>query len=300
MSTGDTFYDMGESMSGPCEEIIKSCAIAIAPPALTFGLSVQALATSIYMNQCNPGDMVKAGGSWIKFAEKNWEALEELGAQTDRVDDDNWKGEDAEAFKGASRNVGLQLGELAVTATLIGVQLIALGFCLAVYWVFLLACAVVMEAFLVAYVAAYAGVATAVGAESIRAGCLTVATSLCASVKSFEAVLKSISTGCAAMTGAMTAFTFGFQKGAGNPVSPVDIAGSGLTDLLIGLGTYAERALTMTPGGRHASVTGGAAARHGVQSQGNGGFGLVSAGGDRLLANGPDAVGDPGDIKWTD
>lgn len=298
MSTGDTFYDLGESMSGPCSDIIKSCAMAIVAPAMTFGLSVQSLATSIYMNQCNPGDVIKAGGAWIKLAEKNWEALEALEEQTDLVNDDNWKGDDSEAFKGASRNVGLQLGEMAITASLIGVQLIALGAALTVFWVFLLACTVVMDAFLVAYLAAYAGVVTAPGAESIRASCLTVATSLCATVKSLEATMTSLSTGCAALTGGLAGFTFGFQKSTGNPVSPLDIAGSGLTNMLVGLGTYVERALTMTPAGRHADVTPGTAFLHGTQSQG--GFGLINAGGDLLFEHGPDTVQDPDEIEWTE
>ncbi|GAB3220004.1 hypothetical protein GCM10027447_03830 [Glycomyces halotolerans] len=303
MSTGDEIYQAGEAMSGYYEGVIKSCAVAIAPPALTFGLSVQSLATSIYMNQCNPGDMIKSAGAWIKLAEKNFEAMESLGGQTDRVGDDNWKGEDAEAFKDASDNIQQQLGELAVTAFLIGAQLIALAVALTIYWVFLFACTVTMGVFLAAYVAAYAGVVTSVGAEAIRTSCVTVATAFCSTVKAFEATIRSISAGCAALTAGLSGITFVFQKAHGNPVSPMDIAGSGLTNMLLGLGTFAERSLTMTPGGRHAAVTGGTAFRHGVQTQG--GFGVVDSLASNFYdgdENVPDVMRDPtGDeINWTE
>lgn len=303
MSMGESVFEAGESMSPYYSGIISSCAVAIAPPAIVFGLSVQALATSIYMNQCNPGDMFKAAGAWFTLAEKNLEAAETLAAQTERVTDDNWKGSDAEGFKGSSENVRQQLQQLAVTAYLIGAQLIALGIALTVYWAFLLAVTVVMGAFLTAYAAAYAGVITAVGAEAIRASCLAVATALVATVKSFEGVMTGISSGCAAVTALLSVITFAYQNTHGNDVSPGEIAGSALTNTLLGLGTFVERALTMTPAGRHAAVTTGTAFRHGVQSQG--GFGIV----DTLAStfydgneNVPDVMRDPSadEIKWTD
>jgi hypothetical protein len=254
MSTGQRIMDAGEAMAPYYSGVIKSCAVAIAPPAIVFGLSVQAMATSIYMNQCNPGDILKSGGAWVALAEKNLEAAEALQTEIDSVTDEHWRGDDAEAFKEAAGNIKAQLQELAIAAFLIGSQLVAFSVMLTVYWLFLAACTAVMDAFLTAYLAALAGVASAPGAPAIRTSALTVGTSLVASMKSLESVLVSISTGCAALTGLVTAVTFGFQKSQGNPVSPVDVAAAGLTNMLQGLAVYGVNALLMTPGGRHAAV----------------------------------------------
>jgi hypothetical protein len=51
----------------------------------------------------------------------------------------------------------------------------------------------------------------------------------------------------------MSIFTFAFQKSQGNPVSPLDIAGAGLTNIIEGLLVYGLNAATMTSGGRHAT-----------------------------------------------
>jgi len=314
MSAGQSIFDAGEAMSPYYNGVIKSCAVAIAPPAIVFGLAVQAMATSVYMNQCNPGDIMKAGGAWIMLAEKNMEACEALQQEVDAVNDENWCGEDANAFKTASNNVKLQLQELAVTAFLIGAQLIAFAVMLTVYWLFLTACTVVMDAFLVAYLAALAGVLTAPGAPAIMASAQTVATSLVATMKSIEAVLTSISTGCAALTGGLTAFTIGFQKVAGNPVNPVDIAGAGVANMLEGFVTYGLNAAMMTSGGRHASVIPGLHALQGGSAiaplyKGDGEWGAGFDGGgpglgavDGLLNlwedQAPDVLTNPEEVKW--
>ncbi|SDD84735.1 hypothetical protein [Glycomyces harbinensis] len=315
MSAGQSIFDAGEEMAPYYNGVIKSCAVAIAPPAIVFGLAVQAMATSVYMNQCNPGDIMKAGGAWIMLAEKNMEAAEALQTEVDTVTDQNWSGTDADGFTEAAGNVKLQLQELAVTAFLIGTQLIAFAVMLTVYWLFLTACTVVMDAFLVAYLAALAGVLTAPGAPAIMASAQTVATSLVATMKSFESVLISISTGCAALTGGLTAFTFGFQKGAGNPVSPVDIAGAGVANMLEGFAVYGLNALMMTSGGRHASVVPGLHALQGGSAiaplyKGDGEWGSGYDGGgpglgavDGLLNlwedHAPDEFTNPEEVQWS-
>ncbi|WP_026928513.1 PPE domain-containing protein [Glycomyces tenuis] len=317
MSTGQSLMDAGDKMSPVYSGVIKSCAVAIAPPAIVFGLSVQSIATSIYMNQCNPGDIMKAGGAWVALAEKNNEAAEALQAEIDTVDDGNWCGDDANAFKEAAGNIKSQLQELAVAAFLMGSQLIAFAVMLTVYWVFLTACTAVMVTFLTAYLAALSGVVSAPGAPAIRTSALAVATSLVASLKSFEAVLRSISTGCAALTGLITVVTFGFQKSQGNPVSPVDIAAAGLTNMLQGLAVYGLNALLMTPGGRHATtnpaihaVQGGSALApvyqneddgwKGLYEQGSGGPGLggLDSAFNWMDEQLPDRFSNPEDVRW--
>lgn len=314
MSTGQSIMDAGDAMSPYYNGVIKSCAIAIAPPAIVFGLSVQAMATSIYMNQCNPGDILKAGGAWVALAEKNFEAVEALQTEVDSVNDENWCGDDADAFRDSANGVKIQLQELAIAAFLIGAQLVAFSAMLTVYWIFLTACTVVMDAFLVAYLGALAGVVSAPGAPAIRASALTVATSLVATMKSFESVLISISTGCAALTGGITAFTFGFQKGAGNPVSPVDIAAAGLTNVLQGLAVYGLNALLMTPGGRHANVSpwmhalqGGSAVAptykgdgewSGNYDGGGPGLGALDSAFNWMDENLPDTFSNPDEVQW--
>jgi len=78
MPTGQSLYDAGEEMSPYYNGVIKSCAVAIAPPALVFGPAVQSMATGIYLNQCNPGDVLKAAGAWVSLAEKNTAAADAL------------------------------------------------------------------------------------------------------------------------------------------------------------------------------------------------------------------------------
>lgn len=314
MSTGQGIFDAGEEMSPYYDGVIKSCAVAVAPPAVVFGLAVQAMATSVYMNQCNPGDVMKAAGAWILLAEKNMEAAEALRQETDTVNDENWSGADADAFREASGNVGLQLQELAVTAFLIGAQLVAFAVMLTVYWVFLSSCTLVMDAFLAAYLAALAGVLTAPGAPAIFTSAQTVASSLTATLKSMEAALVSISTGCATLTGGLTAFTFGFQKRAGNPVDPLDIAGAGLAGMLEGLVVYGVRAATMTPGGGHATVNSSMHAIQGISAvfptyQGDGEWDAGFDGGGPFLGvpdsllnhwedHAPDGFTNPEAVRW--
>jgi hypothetical protein len=252
MSFGQEVFDAGEAMEGPCDAVIKSCAVGIAPPAIAFGLSVQALATSIYLNQCNPGALMKAGGAWILLAEKNFEAADALEAETATVNDDNWCGDDATAFKEASSDVGSQLRELAVMAFTVGVQLMAFSALFAAYWTFLAVVTVVMDVYFVAYIAALAGVVTSPGAPGIMASAQATGASMLAITKKIENALSTIAAVCAGIMGAFTAFTFTFQKIKGNPVSPLDIAGAGITNIAEGLFVYAVNALTMTPGGKHA------------------------------------------------
>ncbi|MEU5155324.1 hypothetical protein [Glycomyces sp. NPDC021274] len=253
MSTGQSIMEAGEAMAGEYNAVIKGCAIGIAAPAIAFGLSTQALATVVYLNQCNPGDIMKGAGAWIALAEKNLEAVEALQAEVDKVDDEHWSGADAEAFKAASGDVKAQLTQLAVNAYLVGAQLLAFAVMLTVFWMFLTAATAIMAVYFGAYIAALSGVVSAVGAPAIMASANVTAASLLATAKSFEATLISISTGCAAITGAMSVFTFAFQKSQGNPVSPLDIAGAGLANMLEGLLVYGINAATMTSGGRHAT-----------------------------------------------
>ncbi|GAA1660847.1 hypothetical protein GCM10009830_02420 [Glycomyces endophyticus] len=314
MSTGQHLYEAGEAMSPYYNGVIKSCAVAIAPPAIVFGLAVQAMATSVYLNQCNPGDVLKAAGAWVSLAEKNTEAADALQAEVDTVTDDNWSGDDADAFREAAGNVKAQLQQLAVTAFLIGAQLLAFSVMLTVYWLFLTACTVVMDAFLAAYLAALAGVLTAPGAPAIMASAQTVATSLVASMKSIESYLITVSTGCATLTGGLTAITFGFQKANGNPVDPLDVAGAGLANMLEGFLVYGVNVATMTPGGRHANVANAMHVFQGVSAifptyKGDGETGALLDGGgpalgipDSLLNlwedHAPDRFTNPESVKW--
>jgi uncharacterized protein YukE len=261
--------EAGEAMAGEYNAVIKSCAIGIAMPAIAFGLSTQALATVVYLNQCNPGDIMKGAGAWIALAEKNLEAVEALQTEVDKVNDGNWSGEDAEAFKAASSDVKSQLTQLAVNAYLVGAQLLAFAVMLTVFWLFLTAATAIMVVYFGAYAAALAGVVSSIGAPAIMASANVTAAALLATAKSFEATLISIATGCAAITGAMSIFTFAFQKVKGNPVSPLDIAGSGLTNMVEGLLVYGLNAATMTSGGRHATgamESWGAFASHATQA----------------------------------
>lgn len=253
MSTGQSIMEAGEAMAGEYNAVIKSCAIGIAMPAISFGLSTQALATVVYLNQCNPGDIMKGAGAWIALAEKNLEAVEALQTEVDKVNDENWSGDDAEAFKAASGDVKAQLTQLAVNAYLVGAQLLAFAVMLTVFWLFLTAATAIMVVYFGAYAAALAGVVSSIGAPAIMASANVTAAALLATAKSFEATLISISTGCAAITGAMSIFTFAFQKAQGNPVSPLDIAGAGLTNMIEGLLVYGINVATMTAGGRHAT-----------------------------------------------
>ena len=133
MSMGEAVYDTGAAMSPYYNGVIKSCAIAIAPPSLVFGLSVQMLAVKIYLNQCNPGDLFKAAGAWIRLGEKNLEASDNLASEVDTITDDNWSGADSDAFKSSASRIyvfGRSLGsgvavQLAAQRPVAGLILVA-------------------------------------------------------------------------------------------------------------------------------------------------------------------------------
>ncbi|THV30114.1 hypothetical protein [Glycomyces paridis] len=266
MSTGETLFATGSEMSPYFNGVIKSCATGIMPPAVVLGPAVQALATSVYMNQCNPGDLMKAAGAWMTLAERNQAAAEALEAEVAEVNDDNWSGDDAEAFKAKAADFQAQLRELALNACLLAAELIVLAVTLAAYWAFLLSCTIAMDAYLVAYLSALATGVGAPAAAGIQASANATAATMVGYAKTTEGIISTISHTCAALCGAFTVFTFAFQKSKGNPASPLDIAGAGIVNMLEGLATYYARKFTMTPAGRHANT---AWWQHGVQSATN-------------------------------
>ncbi|MDN3238748.1 hypothetical protein [Glycomyces tritici] len=263
MTMGETLFDAGSQMSPYFNGVIKSCALAIMPPAIAFSLGVQTLATSIYMNQCNPGDLTKAAGAWLTLAERNMDAVEALRAEVESVNDENWCGEDAGGFKQKSEDFMQQLTELAVNACLVASALLVMAALLAAYWVFLLTVTIVMNAFLVAYLAALATGIGAPAAAGIRASATAVAATMAGFAKTAEAGISTAGHTCAALMGAFTAFTWVFQKANGNPASPLDAAGASIANMIEGFGTFFARKFTMTPAGRHANT---GYWQHGVQS----------------------------------
>jgi uncharacterized protein YukE len=300
--------------------VIKSCAVGIMPPAIAFGLSVQALATSIYMNQCNPGDMYKAAGAWIMLADRNLEAVDALQAEVDTVNDGNWCGEDAEAFKQKTEDFKQQLQELAVNAILVASELIVMATILTAYWAFLLTCTIVMDAFLIAYLAALATGVGAPAAAGIRASATAAAATMAGWAKTTEGMISVASHTCAALMGGFTIFTWVFQKANGNPANPLEAAGASIVNMLEGFATFYARKFTMTPGGRHATTS---LWQNGVQSvtnifptyQGgnvfdseswNGGFdgggaGLGAADGvsNAVQQYLPEELTNPTEVQWT-
>lgn len=320
MTAGESLFELGNSMSPYYNGVIKSCAVAIMPPAIAFGLSVQSLATSIYMNQCNPGDMFKAAGAWITLAERNWDAVEALQAEVDTVNEGNWCGDDAEAFKQKTEDFKQQLQELAVNAIMVASELIVMATILTAYWAFLLTCTIVMDAFLIAYLAALATGIGAPAAAGIRASATAAAATMVGWAKATEGMISVASHTCAALMGAFTLFTWVFQKANGNPANPLEAAGASIVNMLEGFATFYARKFTMTPGGRHATTS---LWQNGVQSvtnifptyQGgnvfdpdswNGGFdgggaGLGAADGvsNAVQQYLPEELTNPTEVQWT-
>lgn len=248
MSFGEQTYQAGEAMSPYYSYVLKTCAVMVAAPAITFGGPAQLLAAEIYKGQCNPGDMFKSAGAWFSLGEKNLEAAGKLADQVDSVNDDNWSGDDALAFKGSANGVNLQLTQLAMTAFLIGAQLMALGIMLSVYWCFLLVCVYTLMSFMVAFIAAsWSGAGAIVVRESARVGSLA----MLAQVKSFEAVMQPIMMATTVLTGSLTLFTWNFQALAGNQANPLDIALGSIANMLEGFATSWLNGKTM-PGGQFA------------------------------------------------
>lgn len=245
MSFGEQTYHAGETMSPYYSYVIKTCAVMVAAPAITFGGPAQQLAALIYSGQSNPGDMFKSAGAWFSLGEKNLEAAGKLGAQVDSINDDNWSGDDADAFKGSASGVNAQLTQLAVTSFLIGAQLMALGVMLSVYWCFLLVCVYVLMSFMVAFIAAsWSGA----GAAAVRVSARVGSTAMLVQAKSWETMMKPIMITTTALTATLTVFTWGFQAGAGNQANPLEIALGSITNMLEGFATYWVNEKTM-PGG---------------------------------------------------
>lgn len=252
MSAGETVYNVGAEMSPYYNYVIKSCAIGIMAPSITFGLTVQLLAVEIYANQCNPGDMFKVAGAWTRLAEKNWEAADNLRAEVDSVNEGNWSGDDAEAYKASANGLIGQLQELGMTAALIAAQLIAIGVALTAFWLFLAAATATMFSLWIWYVAVLFSPAGPVAAPPMFISIQTVAGSLLATSKALSAPILTMSAACAVLTGSLTVFTWGFQISAGNQADPLDIAASSITNMLEGFAMF-WAGNAMMPGGQFAS-----------------------------------------------
>ncbi|THV41877.1 hypothetical protein [Glycomyces buryatensis] len=247
-ATGDMFYQAGSAASPVYNAIIKTCGTVIVAPAIAFGPAVGIIASSIYMNQCNPGDMIKTGGSWFKLAGVNWAAADAPMAEVETITDDNWSGADAEAFKQKAAEFSYQLKELAINAVTLAMELLLMAGILTMYWGFLLTCTITMLSFFIQLCAVGW---TGVGAAAVVTAANASAAIMNLNVKAIESQITMIAGICAGIAAAFSVVTISLQKSHGNDVGVGDILGGFAGNALEGLATFGVRALLMTPMGRH-------------------------------------------------
>lgn len=151
----------------------------------------------IFKLQSNPGALFEAGERWLQAAEHIMEAIQEsveLGADTISG---WWEGDAALAYLAKASQYTLQLLADYLLAITTGIALIVSAVIVFGLIVLAAAIAVVEAGFLAAYLAALAGIITAVGAPAN----LSAAATLTGTV-----LLPALTTGTSAAATAMTAF----------------------------------------------------------------------------------------------
>lgn len=95
--------------------VSPAAAVEIVLPAFTFGPSCTQIARIIYMNQCNPGQIMTVGAYRLQLVEKYIKAGQGLDDEVPAMDSETWEGEDCDAFVDQSGKASMQLCTIAAT-----------------------------------------------------------------------------------------------------------------------------------------------------------------------------------------
>src|SRR5690606_16098260 len=200
-------------------------AVEIVLPAFTFGPSCTQIARIIYMNQCNPGTLMKVGAYWMQLAEKYIQAGDQLDEEVSAIDAETWEGDDCDAFVEQAGKVRMQLFTIAAFALQVGISLFAIAALLAVMVTAYAALATALLAMAVAYWPLQAFPPTAAAAQAVRSAAMAVAATGLTVLKALDTALEALGNGLAAFIGSGMAVSWSVLATQGNAVNPLDLVG---------------------------------------------------------------------------
>lgn len=203
------------SMEGICNVTAKG-ALAAAMFANAVVPGMMPLTEEIFRNQCNPATIMKVGATWMELADRCGDAANDVKAQLDAHNDDDWNTSDAKAFKEHAEQYQKELEATQSFAFAVGMVLIAEGAALLAvitYMAWAAACLAVMAAQIIAELA---GVLTAPAAGATEAAATAYAAVALGTLESVAMPATAISNAGAAMIGLGVAGDVFQQWKAGN------------------------------------------------------------------------------------
>lgn len=221
-------------------------------PAFTFGGPVTKIAKIIYMNQCNPGQIMQVGVHWLQLAQKNLDSADKLGAEVDAVSEEDWSGKDRDAFNKKADDVIAQLRTIGAFAMQLGISLMTIGTMLAILVPMMIAIATALMAVTVTFLAIRATPIGPFVCPEMRAGVIATATGILGAMEAIDDGIGLTGRTLAAFIGGNMAVSWGVLASKGLKVNPTDMVGPMAFNLIQGL---TQRALRNAMGGLGSGTT---------------------------------------------
>ncbi|MDA1360277.1 hypothetical protein O1R50_11625 [Glycomyces luteolus] len=251
MSIGAPEPESFQGMMDTFAVMAPAAAVEIVLPAFTFGPSCTQIARIIYMNQCNPGQIMMVGAYWFQLAEKYITAAQALQDEIDAMDAESWDGDDCQAFIDQSGKVQAQLWTIATFAIEVGIGLFSIAALLAVMVTAYTALATILMAMALVYWPLQAFPPTAAAAQAVRAAAMTVAATGLGILKALDTALTVLGKGLAAGIGAGMGLSWTVLATQGNVVNPLDLVGPTAFNMAQGLAQLGLRNALAPSGGKH-------------------------------------------------
>lgn len=230
-----------------------TAAMEIVLPAFTFGFSSQQLSHLIYMNQCNPADIMAVGASWLQMAEKYLTAGNRLDDRVDGLEPDAWDGEDRNKWQDHAGKVSGQIVTIGAFALEVGIAMMTIGAILAVVVTAYSLFATALFAMAVAYWAAMCVPVVGQGAaQAIRGAAMSVGGVGYSIVKGLDTAVTVMAKQAAAFIGAGMTVSWAVLAANDNVVNPLKVAGPALTQFVQGYAQFLARNYMAPGGGKHA------------------------------------------------
>lgn len=251
MSIGAPEPESFQGMMDTFAVMAPAAAVEIVLPAFTFGPSCTQIARIIYMNQCNPGQIMMVGAYWFQLAEKYITAAQSLQDEIDAMDAESWDGDDCQAFIDQAGKVQTQLWTIATFAIEVGIGLFSIAALLAVMVTAYTALATILMAMALVYWPLQAFPLTAAAAQAVRAAAMTVAATGLTILKALDTALTVLGKGLAAGIGAGMGLSWTVLATQGNVVNPLDLVGPTAFNMAQGLAQLGLRNALAPSGGKH-------------------------------------------------
>lgn len=272
-------------------------AVNITLPAYVFSGPCLKLSRIIYLNQCNPGEIMKGGASWLLLAQKFSEAKEALETKLAELATDDWDGEDRKAFDAKAQKVVDQLEVIQAFAMHLGISMMLIATMLAVMVPIMLAFATILMGLAITYMIVKPIVpAGPIMAEAWRGTAMGVSATALTTLMAMDKANGLVAQALAAFITANMTISWVNMAALGNIISPASTIGSTGYSLLQGLTQLAFVRL-MAPGNGPGKLAGTAVG--GLITKAAPGLAGV-AGGQGIYGIGNNAAGDDAPNKMTE